>query len=192
MARFAASPYYQTTTDTETAAQDSLPAGTYFWRVKSVDLAGNESDWTDTRKLVVYYRASPDRKRIVFGGRVSIAETDPRISAPRLHDELARILPPLKNTRISHSWMGFVGYTFDSMPHIGQHDGLWYAMGYCGSGVSLASYFGMRLGQKVLGLETGDTGLDGTRFESRPYYFGKPWFLTPSIHYYRIKDKLNL
>ena len=47
------SPYYQTTTDTETAAQDSLLAGTYFWRVKSVDLAGNERDCTATRKLVI-------------------------------------------------------------------------------------------------------------------------------------------
>ena len=33
---------------------------------------------TDTRKLVVYYRASPDRKRILFGGRVSLNETDPQ------------------------------------------------------------------------------------------------------------------
>ena len=34
--------------------------------------------------------------------------------------------------------------------------------------------------------------LEGTRFESRPYYTGKPWFLAPSIHYYRIRDRLKI
>ena len=33
---------------------------------------------SDTRKVVYYYRASPDRRRILFGGRVSHDETDPR------------------------------------------------------------------------------------------------------------------
>ncbi|MEM7208171.1 MAG: FAD-binding oxidoreductase [Pseudomonadota bacterium] len=175
-----------------------IPIGSYMIATEEIDdalmdrMLPRHRVYTDTRKLVVYYRASPDRKRVVFGGRVSLAETDPRISAPRLHDQMTNILPALRGTKISHSWMGFVGYTFDEMPHIGQHEGLWYAMGYCGSGVSLASYFGMRLGQKVLGLSEGETGIDQTRFETRPYYFGKPWFLAPSIHYYRIKDKLNL
>ena len=44
---------------------------------------------SDTRKLVYYYRASPDRRRILFGGRVAYKETDPQVSAPRLHAELA-------------------------------------------------------------------------------------------------------
>ena len=33
---------------------------------------------SDTRKVVFYYRASPDKRRILFGGRVSLNETDPR------------------------------------------------------------------------------------------------------------------
>ena len=33
---------------------------------------------SDTRKVVYYYRASPDRRRMLFGGRVSWDETDPR------------------------------------------------------------------------------------------------------------------
>ena len=47
------SPYYQLTTDAGTASQDSLPTGTYFWRVQSIDLAGNASDWSEVRKLVI-------------------------------------------------------------------------------------------------------------------------------------------
>ena len=38
---------------------------------------------TDTRKLVFYYRLSEDRRRVVFGGRVALKETDPKVSAPR-------------------------------------------------------------------------------------------------------------
>jgi glycine/D-amino acid oxidase-like deaminating enzyme len=86
--------------------------------------------------------------------------------------------------------MGFVAYTFDDMPHIGKTDGLYYSMGYCGSGVSLSSYFGMKIGQQVLGNEQGDTPLSNVSFQTRPYYTGKPWFLAPSILYYRLRDRI--
>jgi glycine/D-amino acid oxidase-like deaminating enzyme len=146
---------------------------------------------SDTRKLVYYYRPSPDRTRILFGGRVAYKETDPRVSAPRLHAELCRIFPELEGTRITHSWVGFVAYTFDTMPHLGCQDGLHYAMGYCGSGISLASYFGMRIGQQALGLKEGATALDGLTFQTRPLYYGDPWFLAASIMYYRWRDRQN-
>jgi len=144
---------------------------------------------SDTRKVVYYYRPSPDRTRIVFGGRVSAAETDPRISGPRLHADLVALFPQLENVRVSHSWMGFVAYTFDTLAHTGVHDGIHYAMGYCGSGVSMASYLGMRTGQKVLGLSEGRTGFDDIGFATRPFYTGKPWFLAASVAYYRWLDR---
>ena len=71
-------------------------------------------------------------------------------------------------------------------------DGLHYAMGYCGSGVSLASYFGMRIGQQMLGLNEGRTALDGLTFQTRPLYYGDPWFLATAVAYYKLRDKLNL
>jgi glycine/D-amino acid oxidase-like deaminating enzyme len=144
---------------------------------------------SDTRKVVYYYRASPDGTRILFGGRVSHNETDPRVSGPRLHDAMTRIFPELAGTRISHSWYGFVAYTFDELMHVGERDGLYYAMGYCGSGVGMASYLGTRIGQQVLGLKEGWTAFDGLRFQTRPFYAGNPWFLAPSIMYYRWRDQ---
>src|SRR3546814_5465933 len=72
---------------------------------------------SDSRKVVYYYRASPDRRRILFGGRVSLGESDPRVSAPRLHAAMAGIFPELARTRISHSWAGKVAYTFDTLAH---------------------------------------------------------------------------
>ena len=145
----------------------------------------------DTRAVVYYYRASPDQKRILFGGRVSLDETDPRTSAPKLHAELCRLFPQLTGTRVAHSWMGFVGYTFDTLPHLGKRDGVHYVMGFCGSGVGMSGYLGMRLGQQVLGLRSGATAFDDSTFPSRPYYFGKPWFLKPAVFYYRQLDRMD-
>ncbi|TCD15405.1 NAD(P)/FAD-dependent oxidoreductase [Oricola cellulosilytica] len=147
---------------------------------------------SDTRRVVYYYRASPDRRRILFGGRVSLGETDPVRSAPLLRDAMIRVFPQLTGTRVSHSWMGYVAYTFDALAHTGSQDGLHYAMGYCGSGVGMASYLGMRSGLRVVGDPQGATAFQEPKFETRPLYAGRPWFLAPVVRYYRLLDSLNL
>jgi glycine/D-amino acid oxidase-like deaminating enzyme len=174
-----------------------IPIGSYVIATEALDpalvdkLIPRNRIVSDTRKVVYYYRASPDRRRILFGGRVSLSETDPRRSGPKLHADLAGIFPELARTRISHSWCGFVAYTFDELAHIGRHDGMHYAMGYCGSGVGMASYLGMRLGQQVLGLAEGATAFDDLPFQTRPFYSGNPWFLAPSVLFYRWRDRLT-
>lgn len=147
---------------------------------------------SDTRKLVYYYRPSPDRKRILFGGRVSLRETDPMLTGPRLHADLVSLFPELSQTKISHSWSGFVGYTFDTLMHAGNDDGLYYAMGYCGSGVGMASYLGMRIGQQAADNPAGLTAFNKIPFPTRPFYTGNPWFLAPSVLAYRIRDRLGI
>ena len=146
---------------------------------------------SDSRKVVYYYRASPDRTRILFGGRVTNGEADLRKSGKLLHRELVRLFPELAGVGISHSWNGFVAYTFDTLAHIGCHEGVHYAMGYCGSGVSMASYLGTRIGQQVLGRPEGRTALDAVRFPTRPLYTGTPWFLGPTVAFYRLRDNLG-
>ncbi|MAC80026.1 MAG: FAD-dependent oxidoreductase [Rhodobacteraceae bacterium] len=143
---------------------------------------------SDTCKVVYYYRATPDRRRILFGGRVSSRETDTDASAPLLYENMCRIFPELRGCAISHSWSGTVGYTFDEMAHTGVHDGIHYALGYCGSGVSMAGYLGMRVGQKVLGLAEGRTAFDDVPAPTRPFYTGRPWFLPAAVSYYRWLD----
>ena len=145
---------------------------------------------TDTRRVVLYYRASPDRTRILFGGRVALAETDPAISGPLLHAILCQIFPEIGTVGISHSWMGFVGYTFDKMPHVGVRDGLHYAMGYCGSGVAMGSYLGHKIAHKLLGHGEGDTAFDDLPFQTRPFYYGKPWFLASAVAWYKFRDRM--
>ncbi len=175
-----------------------IPIGSYIIATEPLDkavmdrLMPTNRVISDTRKVVYYYRPSPDRRRIIFGGRVSIGETNARLSAPRLHKSLTAIFPELSAVRISHSWMGFVAYSFDELMHIGENDGLHYAMGYCGSGVGMSGYLGMRVGQQVLGLKEGRTAFDNLPFQTRPFYSGKPWFLAPSLLYYKLMDSLNI
>jgi len=147
---------------------------------------------SDTRKLVYYYRPSPDRKRILFGGRVSLQETDPRKSGPKLLAELVRLFPDLKHTRISHSWAGIVAFTFDTLMHCGEDDNLFYAMGYCGSGVGMAGYLGSKLGKAAAGVDTDLGAFSTIPFRTRPFYTGNPWFLAPSVAAYRLRDKLGI
>jgi glycine/D-amino acid oxidase-like deaminating enzyme len=147
---------------------------------------------SDTRKLVYYYRLSPDRKRVLFGGRVSLSETDPRNSALKLHRDMTALFPELGQARISHAWMGFVGYTFDTLAHCGEDKGLYFAGGYCGSGVGMASYLGMRMGRKAAGRETAPSAFEEIPFPTRPLYHGTPWFLAPSVLVYRLRDRLGI
>ena len=172
-----------------------IPIGSYMLATEPLDdalirrLMPTRRMITDTRRLVVYYRTCPEHRRILFGGRVSIHETDASAAAPALHALMVRRFPELARTPITHAWMGFVAYTFDEMPHLGEHDGVHYAMGYCGSGVAMASYLGRKTGLAVLGSPQADSPLARTRFASRPYYFGRPWFLAPSIRYYQWRDE---
>lgn len=175
-----------------------IPIGSYVIATDPIDpnvmaeVMPRDRIVSDSRKVVYYYRPSPDRSRILFGGRVTNGEVDPKISGTLLHRELLRLFPQLEGVGVGHSWMGTVAYTFGTMAHLGQRDGMYYAMGYCGSGVSMASYLGMKTGLQVLGRKDGQSPLQGTSFSTRPFYTGNPWFLPASVAWYRLMDATGL
>lgn len=172
-----------------------IPIGSYMLATAPMDferaerLMPHSRVFSDTRRVVVYFRRSADGRRLLFGGRVSVFESDPVKSLPALRREMLRIFPQLDDLAISHTWMGFVAFSFDSLPHLGKQDGIHYAMGYCGSGICLASYLGNRLGLQLLGDPAGATAFDTPRFETRPLYTGKPWFLASAVRYYQMLDR---
>jgi glycine/D-amino acid oxidase-like deaminating enzyme len=144
----------------------------------------------DSRRIVVYYRPSADGQRIIFGGRAALAEKNPLACVSSLRAMLTQVFPQLQSAGISHAWVGWVAYTFDELPHLGERDGLYHCMGYCGQGVALAPYLGMKIGRQMAGLADGLSAFDGLDFQTRPYYFGVPWFLAPSVFVYRTLDSL--
>ena len=167
-------------------ATEALGAGTLR------TLIPQDRNIVDSRRVVVYFRPSPDGERLIFGGRAALSEKDALACAPRLHAMMTRIFPQLRAVRTDYAWVGWVAYTFDTLPHLGVHEGIHYCMGYCGQGVPLAPHLGRRIGQQMVGLEEGRTALDDLAFPSRPYYFGVPWFLAPSVFAYRTLDAMGL
>lgn len=146
----------------------------------------------DTRRVIIYLRPSPDGRRILFGGRAALNESNAALVRPTLVQMMTEVFPSLAGVVATHAWVGFVAFTFDTMPHLGGDNGLYYCLGYCGQGVPTATYFGMRIGQQMADRAEGRTALDGLAFPSRPLYYGNPWFLASSIFAYRTLDRLGL
>jgi len=110
----------------------------------------------DTRALKYYYRKLPDN-RILFGGRGAITgknAADPYY-AQRLLAVLKSSFPALQDISYDYAWSGWICMALDDLPHIYQgskadnNENVFYAMGYCGSGVSFSVQAGKRLAEKI-------------------------------------------
>jgi glycine/D-amino acid oxidase-like deaminating enzyme len=145
----------------------------------------------DTRRVLSYYRLSPDGTRILYGGRASFRPVTARQAAPRLHDFMTRVWPELRAVRVTHAWTGNVAFTFDHVPHMGVHEGVHYAAGCQGSGVGMASYLGHQTALKIAGKAVRPCAFDNLPFPTRPGYRGDPWFLPIVGSYYRLRDRLD-
>ncbi|WP_333608008.1 NAD(P)/FAD-dependent oxidoreductase [Arsukibacterium sp.] len=107
----------------------------------------------DTRTLKYYYRLLPDN-RILFGGRGAItgkAAADP-LYAKRLLAALKHCFNGLDSLNYQYQWSGWVGVSYDDLPRVCQAEPhLFYAAGYCGSGLSFSTLAGQRLAQLIAG-----------------------------------------
>lgn len=146
----------------------------------------------DTRMNPVSIRPMPDGRRLQFTAARGLFESDNAVKAKEIRDAAGFAVPTVKNVRISHCWTGQMGFTFDKLPHIGERDGVLYAMGYCGTGLPMSTWLGHKLALRVLGDESAATGLDGRTFPTRPFYTGNPWFLPLIIQWYAHKDRRDL
>ncbi|MEL7468157.1 MAG: FAD-binding oxidoreductase [Pseudomonadota bacterium] len=145
----------------------------------------------ETRAQHSYFRPDPWGERILYGGRSSLNVIDEHLSAQRMRDIMLSVFPDLGDVALTHSWRGFIAFTFDGSPHVGQAEGIWYACGYNGSGVAMAPYLGWRLAQKILGTDQGETGFDPLPFKPQKLYGGNPWFLRVVEMWMKAKDRIE-
>lgn len=144
----------------------------------------------DTRRVLSYFRLSPDHKRVLWGGRVGTTAMDPRESARRLHKVMTQVWPQLSDVRISHSWNGNVAFTFDFLPHLGEHEGVHYALGCQGSGVAMQTWMGYQTARMMLKGNSQSAFAEG-RFPTLPGYGGNPWVLPLILMWYRLRDQIE-
>lgn len=145
----------------------------------------------DTRRVLCYYRMSPDGRRMIFGGRARFTPVTPRQSAPILYQFMTARFPQLRGVKITHGWTGNVAFTLDALPHMGKQDGMHYLLGCNGSGVAMMTYLGWQTARKIAGVVNQPSAFDTPDFPTHPLYFGRPWFLPAIGSWYRLRDELD-
>lgn len=145
----------------------------------------------DTKKVLYYFRPSPDGERILFGGRASFVDSDVRRAGARLHRFLVHLLPGLADVRITHAWKGNVAFAFDFLPHVGQQDGVHYALACNGSGVVTMTHLGRQAARQIVGGDNRPSAFSRLPFPTMRGYRGNPWFMPIVGGYYRLKDRLD-
>jgi len=146
----------------------------------------------DSKNFLHYFRVTTDR-RLLFGGRAEFGQPNPdttRRAAQILRHDMVAVFPQLAGIAIEYGWGGNVAFTRDQMPRAGKVDGMFYAGGYCGHGVAMATYLGGQIARRIAG-EPIDHPLFDDRFPPIPLYRGKPWFLPLVGAYYQVMDWLQ-
>ena len=147
--------------------------------------------YTTVANIHHYFRLTADH-RLVFGGRARFAVSSPQSDAASgeiLRAGLAETFPQLGPVRLDYCWGGLVDMTQDRLPHAGERNGLYYAMGYSGHGTQMS----VHMGQRMAAVMAGDAEANPWRerhWPAIPGHFGPPWFLPAVGLYYTLKDRL--
>jgi glycine/D-amino acid oxidase-like deaminating enzyme len=174
-----------------------VPVGSYIIATEELDpqlaasISPKNRSIADTRRVLTYYRKSPDGKRLIFGGRAKFGHTDPVETAPILYGFMTDRFPQLKGTKITHAWTGNVAFTLDEMPHMGKFDNMHYALGCNGSGVAMMSYLGHQTARKIAGKMNHVCAFDRPEFPDHALYTGNTWFLPWIGRYFRTRDWID-
>jgi gamma-glutamylputrescine oxidase len=133
-----------------------LPIATYVMATEPLgprlkDAINTAAAVYDTRFAFDYYRPLPDT-RILWGGRISVRNREPKAIARLLRRDLLKVYPQLQDVRIEHAWGGLMSYARHKMPQIGQSaDGVWYAVGFGGHGMAPTTVSGELLAAAISG-----------------------------------------
>ena len=154
------------------------------------ELLPQRRNFTTTRNISNYFRLTPD-DRLLFGGRARFAMSGPSSdlkSGHILQASLRATFPQLAQSRLDYCWGGLVDMTSDRLPRAGEHEGLYYTMGYSGHGVQMAVHMG-QLMSRVMSGESGLNPWAGLPWPAIPGHFGTPWFLPLVGLYFQLRDR---
>ena len=144
----------------------------------------------DSKWFINYFRLTPDG-RMLWGGRNDLStDLDLHESAAILSQQVCAVFPELNDYEFTHTWTGKLGITFDLMPHIGEINGIHYAFGYGGHGLSIATYLGTELGLLISGQKERSPYKEISH-QTMFFYRKEPWFLPFAAQYYRLLDWIS-
>jgi glycine/D-amino acid oxidase-like deaminating enzyme len=154
-----------------------------------VRLLPQRRSYTTSRLMHNYFRVTPD-SRLLFGGRARFTASEQpsdEKSGRILQANLAQTFPSLADARIDYCWGGLVDITADRLPRAGQHDGIYFSMGYSGHGTQMSTHMGQVMADVIGGNAAANPWRDFD-WPAIPGHTGKPWFLPLVGAYYQIKD----
>ncbi len=143
-----------------------------------------------SHKVVFHIQPTPDGTRLIYGGYAGRNDANLLATAAKLRDYFSGLFPALGQVPIARCWDGYFAFTFDYLPHIGEHEGVHYFLGCCGTGIPLGSHLGNKLAKRILGQSESETAFDAIPFPTMPFYSGEPWFLPGIVRYYAARDAL--
>ncbi len=147
----------------------------------------------DSKNYLYYFRLSTDN-RVLFGGRADYKPATPestRESAAILQRGLIAVFPELREVKIEYAWSGNVCFTLDRFPRAGQHDGIYYALGYGGHGVAMSTYLGAQMADIICGAPSRKNPFHDLPFKAIPFYNGTPWFVPFAALWYKFQDVIR-
>ena len=105
----------------------------------------------DTRFAFDYFRPLPDG-RLLWGGRISIADRSPQAIRRLLARDLEKVFPSLKGVRFEQAWGGWMSYARHEMPLLGRTaEGLWHGLAFGGHGMATTTLAGEVLAEALCG-----------------------------------------
>ena len=108
----------------------------------------------DTRFAFDYYRPLEDG-RLLWGGRISIADRDPAAIRKLLYRDMLRVFPSLRGVDIDFAWGGWMSYARHQMPILDELEpGLWAALAFGGHGMATTTLAGEVLAEAMTGDRT--------------------------------------
>ncbi len=143
----------------------------------------------DSKHYLNYFRLWEGR--LIFGGRAAFFPESERSvlqSARILQQEMVTVFPALRTAKVEYVWGGTLDFAFDLMPHVGNQEGVFYALGYAGHGVALGTYLGQTVAEAMWKGTIAEHPFAQFRFPEVPLYDGRPWFLPLVGLWYRLLD----
>lgn len=105
----------------------------------------------DTWFVLNYFRLSPDG-RLIFGGGENYTRRFPADLAAFVRPHLLKVFPQLRDVAIDYAWGGRLAITMNRLPHLGRLGSqVYFAQGYSGHGISIATLAGRLLAEAVAG-----------------------------------------
>ena len=147
---------------------------------------------SDSRKLLLYYRMSPDG-RFIMGGRGAFGAAGTLRLLDRLRRVSVQLYPQLGAVEWPYAWGGNVAMTVDHYPHLNRlGPGVMAAVGYNGRGVAMATVLGKVLADWATGMPEGELDFPVSAPQPIPFHLLRKPAVSATVAWYRLREQFGL